>query len=97
MRLRCVVPVTPYKSTWSYTWYNGPEQLSQFGQDLILWNIKTKKSGKYYCQGSRHTSVQDIATIQSLPVEISVDGKMTLYHIISGLKKKKKKNVYFFV
>lgn len=74
VRLKCVVPSTPYNSTWMYKWYNGPEQLFQFEQQLVLWKIKTKNSGKYYCQGFRDTNVRDIPTLQSLPVEINVDG-----------------------
>uniref|UniRef100_A0A8C6WKS4 Ig-like domain-containing protein n=1 Tax=Neogobius melanostomus TaxID=47308 RepID=A0A8C6WKS4_9GOBI len=60
VRLKCNFPDTPYKSTWFYKWYNGPEQLPFFDDQLVLWDIKTKETGKYYCQG--------------LPVEISVDG-----------------------
>lgn len=74
VRLRCNVPPTPYNSTWSYTWYNGPRQLPYFTEQIIISYIKTKDKGKYYCQGFRDTSVRDIPTFQSLPVEINVDG-----------------------
>ncbi|KAK7882650.1 hypothetical protein WMY93_028824 [Mugilogobius chulae] len=74
VRLICIAPATPYNSTWTYSWYHGAKQLPHSSQKLILNNIKKKDSGKYYCQAIRDTSVQDIPTFKSVPVQINVDG-----------------------
>ncbi|CAL9684048.1 unnamed protein product [Knipowitschia caucasica] len=75
VKLKCVVPATPYNSIWTYAWYNGHDQMPDISNEhLIFSRIKTKQSGKYCCQAFRDTSVQDIPTSPSLPVEISVDG-----------------------
>lgn len=76
IRLRCRVP--DQRSAWSYLWFKESEKLPQTEQHLVLWKARVQESGKYYCQGWRETVVGNIYTLQSLPVEIKVDGKMLL-------------------
>ncbi|XP_038550292.1 high affinity immunoglobulin gamma Fc receptor I-like [Micropterus salmoides] len=73
IQLKCNIPDT-HNSSWEYRWFRGSEQLSYFGKNLILWKSRVKDSGKYYCQGVRDTVVGKIRTLQSLPIEINVDG-----------------------
>ncbi|KAK5929443.1 hypothetical protein CgunFtcFv8_010672 [Champsocephalus gunnari] len=72
VRLKCSVP--DVRSSWSHLWFRGSEQLPQRGQHLILWEMKVQESGKYYCKGVRDSHVGDVITLQSLPLEINVDG-----------------------
>lgn len=74
VRLKCNPPVTPYTATWTYIWHHGTQQLPHFEELLIILDINTRQSGKYYCQAIRDTSVQDIPTLLSVPVELKVDG-----------------------
>lgn len=74
VRLKCNPPVTPYNATWTYTWHHGTQKLPHFFEQLIIYDIKTRHSGKYYCQAIRITSVRDLPTLQSEPVELGVDG-----------------------
>ena len=73
VQLKCSIPDV-YKSSWIYQWFRGSEQLMQTGEHLVLWKARVKDSGKYHCQGVRDTVVGIIKTLQSLPVEINVDG-----------------------
>ncbi|KAF3847646.1 hypothetical protein F7725_020674 [Dissostichus mawsoni] len=77
VRLKCSVP--DVRSSWSHLWFRGSEQLPQRGQHLILWKMKVQESGKYYCEGVRDSQVGDINTLQSLPLEINVDGGWLSY------------------
>ncbi|XP_030600199.1 high affinity immunoglobulin epsilon receptor subunit alpha-like isoform X2 [Archocentrus centrarchus] len=79
-RLRCSV-TDQYRTTWSYLWFRGSEELSQTGEELSLWNAKIQDSGKYYCQGIRATKIGKMHTIQSLPVEISVNGGWAILQV----------------
>lgn len=81
VQLRCSIP-DDHRSTWSYLWFRGSEQLPQSGERLVLWKARVQQSGKYYCQGLRDTAVGNIRTLQSLPLEINVDGKSLLISII---------------
>lgn len=74
LRLKCSIPDT--RSTWDYLWFRGSEQLPQFEEHLVLWKLTVKQGGKFYCQGVRDTVVGNIKTLQSLPIEINVDGKI---------------------
>lgn len=74
VRLRCSYS-DEWNSTWQYVWFRGEEQLPHRGEDFTLWNAKPKHGGKFYCQGLRETAVGLIRTLQSLPVEIHVDGE----------------------
>lgn len=82
VRLTCSIPDV-HKSTWTYLWFRESKQLPQSGKDLILWNAKVQESGKYYCQGVRDTLVGNMHTLQSLPLEIYVDGKILFISFIS--------------
>ncbi|XP_076591513.1 high affinity immunoglobulin gamma Fc receptor I-like [Chaetodon auriga] len=73
VRLKCSIP-DDHKSAWSYRWFRGSEQLPQSGEYFLLWKAHIRESGKFYCQGVRNTVVGNIHTIQSLPMEINVDG-----------------------
>ncbi|KAG8001965.1 Rab5 GDP/GTP exchange factor [Nibea albiflora] len=73
IRLRCSTP-NDHRSTWSYLWFKGSEELPQRGEHLVLWKAHIKDSGKYYCKGVRDTAVGNIYTLLSLPVDIIVDG-----------------------
>lgn len=84
IRLRCSVP-DGNRSTWSYLWFRGSEQLPQSGEHLVLWKARVQESGKYYCQGLRDTAVGDIRTQLSLPVEITVDGRSLFISTIRNL------------
>ncbi|KAF7658600.1 hypothetical protein LDENG_00010410 [Lucifuga dentata] len=86
IRLKCSIP-EDQKSTWQYLWFRGTKQLPQTGEDLILWNVKSKEGGMFYCQGVRETVVGQIHTQQSLPVDIKVDGGWAILHVTphSGL------------
>lgn len=77
VRLRCSIPDT-HQSTWSYLWFKGSEELQQRGQELLIWRAKISDGGKFYCQGVRNTVMGQIHTVQSLPVEIFVDGKIDI-------------------
>ncbi|KAL3057443.1 hypothetical protein OYC64_007840 [Pagothenia borchgrevinki] len=79
VRLKCSVP--DVRSSWSHLWFRGSEQLPQHGQHLILWKMKIQESGKYYCEGVRDSQVGDIKTLQSLPLEISVDGGWVILQV----------------
>lgn len=48
------------------------------GPDLILWRARVHDSGKFYCEGVRDTVVGQTHTLQSLPAEIFVDGKINI-------------------
>ncbi|KAK5868722.1 hypothetical protein PBY51_009712 [Eleginops maclovinus] len=80
VRLICSVPDI-HRSSWNYMWFRGSEQLPQHGQHLILWNMKVEESGKYYCEGVRDTQVGNIKTLQSLPLEINVDGGWVILRV----------------
>lgn len=84
IQLKCNIPDT-HNSSWEYRWFRGSEQLSYFGKNLILWKSRVKDSGKYYCQGVRDTVVGKIRTLQSLPIEINVDGKSLFISIVRNL------------
>ncbi|XP_070827243.1 high affinity immunoglobulin gamma Fc receptor I-like [Chaetodon trifascialis] len=73
VRLKCSIP-DDHKSTWSYLWFRGSKQLPQTGEYFLLWKAHIRDGGKFYCQGVRDTVVGNIHTIQSLPIEINVDG-----------------------
>lgn len=83
VRLRCTIP-DPYKSTWRYLWFRGSEELQQHEQEFILWRARIDDGGKFYCQGVRDRMVGQIHTLQSLPVEIFVDGKIDTIMCISA-------------
>ncbi|XP_042342338.1 Fc receptor-like A [Plectropomus leopardus] len=80
VRLKCSIPDV-HRSSWNYLWFRGSEQLPQFGEHLILWKMKVQESGKYYCQGVRDTVVGNIHTLQSLPLEINVDGGWAILQV----------------
>ncbi|XP_023261130.1 high affinity immunoglobulin gamma Fc receptor I-like [Seriola lalandi dorsalis] len=80
VRLKCVIPDV-YMSTWSYLWYRGSELLPQTEEYFVLWNAGVKDGGKFYCKGARDTAVGNIYTLQSLPVEISVDGGFAILRV----------------
>ncbi|XP_078102187.1 high affinity immunoglobulin gamma Fc receptor I-like [Sander vitreus] len=80
VRLTCSIP-DAHKSSWTYLWFRESKQLSQSGKDLILWNAKVQESGKFYCQGVRDTLVGNIHTLQSLPLEIYVDGGWAILQV----------------
>ena len=82
VKLTCNI-TDPYKSTWTYLWFRDSTKLPQSEKDLILWKAKVQDSGKFYCQGVRDTLVGNIHTLQSLPLEIYVDGKILFISIIS--------------
>lgn len=84
IRLRCSIPDN-HRSTWTYLWFRGSERLPQSDQHLVLWKARVQQSGKYYCQGLRDTVVGYIRTLQSLPVDINVDGKSLLFNIIRNV------------
>ncbi|XP_039985886.1 uncharacterized protein LOC120791524 [Xiphias gladius] len=73
VRLRCSIP-DAHRSNWNYLWFRGSELLPQSGEQLVLWKVKIKDGGKIYCQGVRDTVVGNIYTLQSLPMELNVDG-----------------------
>ncbi|XP_047449341.1 high affinity immunoglobulin gamma Fc receptor I-like isoform X2 [Mugil cephalus] len=73
VRLRCDIH-DEHGSVWNHQWFRESEMLPQTERVLILWNIKMKDGGNYYCKGVRKTKVGDRYTLQSLPVEINVDG-----------------------
>uniref|UniRef100_A0A665U9P6 Ig-like domain-containing protein n=1 Tax=Echeneis naucrates TaxID=173247 RepID=A0A665U9P6_ECHNA len=79
-RLRCSIPDV-YGSTWHYQWFRGSEQLAQTGEDLVLWNANVRDGGKFYCKGVRNTEVGRTHTLQSLPVEITVDGGWAILQV----------------
>nr|XP_020491835.1 high affinity immunoglobulin gamma Fc receptor I-like [Labrus bergylta] len=80
VQLKCSVPIV-HTLSWNYLWYRGSEKLHWVGEHLHLWDTKVKDSGKYYCQGVRETLVGDILTLQSLPVEINVDGGWAILQV----------------
>lgn len=84
IRLRCSIPDN-HRSTWTYLWFRGSERLPQSDQHLVLWKARVQQSGKYYCQGLRDTVVGYIRTLQSLPVDINVDGKSLLFNIVRNV------------
>ncbi len=84
VRLKCSVP--DIRSTWDYMWFRGSEQLPQTGETFSLWKANVKESGKFYCQGVRNTVVGKIHTLQSLPLEINVDGKIFVCLFISIIR-----------
>uniref|UniRef100_A0A667XNJ6 Ig-like domain-containing protein n=1 Tax=Myripristis murdjan TaxID=586833 RepID=A0A667XNJ6_9TELE len=81
VRLRCSVPEDD-RSTWTHLWFRGREKIFQ-GDELVLWNMKVKHSGKYYCQGVRDTLIGLIHTLQSIPMEIDVDGGWAILQVPS--------------
>lgn len=76
VELRCTVP--DRMSTWQYRWFKGSEELHYHGQIFVLWKARVDDTGKYSCQGVRDTVVGDIRTLQSVPVEIIVDGEINI-------------------
>lgn len=83
VRLRCSIP-DPHNSTWHYMWFQGSKELQQHEQEFILWRARIQDSGKFYCQGVSDRTVKQIRTLQSLPVEIMVDGKIDTIMSISA-------------
>lgn len=77
VKFRCSIP-DAHMSTWQYRWFKGSEELHDHGQDLFLWKARIDDTGKFSCQGVRDTVVGEIHTLQSLPVEIFVDGKIDI-------------------
>ncbi|KAG7215605.1 hypothetical protein INR49_022131 [Caranx melampygus] len=73
VKLKCSVPDI-HKSTWNFLWYKEAEKLPFTGETLSLWNIGVKEDGIYTCKGVRDTAVGNIYTLESLPVQINVDG-----------------------
>ncbi|XP_068567859.1 Fc receptor-like A isoform X2 [Cebidichthys violaceus] len=80
VRLKCSIPDI-HKSSWDYLWFRGSEQLPQHGEHLVLWKPRVKESGTFYCQGVRDTIVGNIHTLQSLPLEINVDGGWAILQV----------------
>ncbi|XP_034723528.1 titin-like [Etheostoma cragini] len=80
LRLTCSIPDV-HGSSWTYLWFRGSKELPQDGKDLILWKTKVQDSGKFYCQGVRNTLVGNIHTLQSLPLEIYVDGGWAILQV----------------
>ncbi|XP_070685418.1 high affinity immunoglobulin gamma Fc receptor I-like [Pempheris klunzingeri] len=80
VRLKCSIPDT-HRSTWAYRWFRGSQELPQFEEHFILWRAMVKDSGKFYCEGVRDTIVGNIKTLQSLPVEINVDGGWAILQV----------------
>ncbi|RVE64923.1 hypothetical protein OJAV_G00130550 [Oryzias javanicus] len=72
LHLRCSIP--DVHSNWSVEWFRGSERLPENGENFKLWNAHIKEGGKFSCQGARESVVGIIRTMQSLPVEIDVDG-----------------------
>lgn len=72
--MKCTIPDV-YQSAWRYLWFRESEQLPQSDEHFFLWKAEITDSGKYYCQGERDTVVGKVHTLQSLPVEVHVDGK----------------------
>ncbi|CAJ1065347.1 Fc receptor-like protein 5 isoform X2 [Xyrichtys novacula] len=81
VRLKCSVPDDVNQSSWSFSWFKGSELLPQTGKDLILWKVKVQDSGTFYCQGEKSSMIGNIHTLQSLPVEISVDGGWAILQV----------------
>ncbi|XP_071352929.1 Fc receptor-like A [Trachinotus anak] len=79
-RLRCSIPDI-HNSRWDYLWFRGSEQLTQTGEYFVLWNAGVRDGGKFYCKGVRDTAVGNIYTLQSLPVEINVDGGWAILQV----------------
>lgn len=75
LHLRCSIPDV-HRSNWSVEWFRGSERLPENGENFHLWNAHIKEAGKFSCQGARKSVVGIIRTMQSLPVEIDVDGKI---------------------
>uniref|UniRef100_A0A3P9HD36 Ig-like domain-containing protein n=2 Tax=Oryzias latipes TaxID=8090 RepID=A0A3P9HD36_ORYLA len=73
LHLRCSIPDI-HGSNWSVEWFRGSEKLPETGENFKLWNANIKDSGKFSCQGARKTMIGIIRTLQSVPVEIDVDG-----------------------
>ncbi|XP_018557658.1 high affinity immunoglobulin gamma Fc receptor I [Lates calcarifer] len=80
VRLRCSIPDI-HSSRWNYQWFKGSERLPQSEEVFILWKARVTDSGKFYCQGSRDTAVGNIYTLESLPVEINVDGGWAILQV----------------
>ncbi|XP_044057909.1 Fc receptor-like protein 5 isoform X2 [Siniperca chuatsi] len=80
IQLKCSIPDV-HKSSWDYLWFRGSEELPQIGEHLFLWKANVKESGKFYCQGVRDTAVGNIYTLQSLPLEISIDGGWAILQV----------------
>ena len=81
MELRCSIP-DAHMSDWGYQWFKGSKELHERRQTLVLWTARIDDAGKFSCQGVRDSAVGDIHTLQSLPVEIFVDGKI---HITTNI------------
>lgn len=73
--MRCIIP-NDRGFTWRYKWFRDFQQLSYVGEELSLLNAKLKDSGKYQCRGVADTHLGDLESLLSLPVEITVDGKI---------------------
>lgn len=73
--MKCSVPDS-YKSNWNFWWYRDDQKLTYAGETLTLWNVGVKEDGSYTCKGVRDSAVGNIYTIESLPLEINVDGKI---------------------
>lgn len=78
VRLKCSVP-SDVDSTWDYVWFKGNVKLQQTEQ-YEIWSATLQHSDKYSCQGVRETYRGAIHTIQSLPMEIYVEGGWVLLH-----------------
>ncbi|KAM9853567.1 high affinity immunoglobulin gamma Fc receptor I-like [Aulostomus maculatus] len=79
VRLKCYINDN-HNSNWDFLWYRGSELLLQKTDTLILWRASIKDGGEIYCQGVRNTIVGKIYTLQSVPVEINVDGGWVILH-----------------
>ncbi|TDH14851.1 hypothetical protein EPR50_G00025120 [Perca flavescens] len=80
VKLTCNI-TDPYRSTWTYLWFRDSKKLPQSEKDFILWKAKVQDGGKFYCQGVRDTLVGNIYTLQSLPLEIHVDGGWAILQV----------------
>ncbi|XP_031717235.1 uncharacterized protein LOC116391107 isoform X1 [Anarrhichthys ocellatus] len=80
VRLKCSIPDV-HRSSWDYLWFRGSEKLPQHEEHLDLWKPRIRESGKFYCQGVRDTVVGNIHTLQSLPLEINVDGGWAILQV----------------
>ncbi|XP_056296964.1 uncharacterized protein LOC130210567 isoform X2 [Pseudoliparis swirei] len=80
VQLKCSIPDV-HKFSWHCLWFKGSEQLPQSGEHLFLWKTKVQESGKFYCQGVRDTIIGQIRTLQSIPLEINVDGGWAILQV----------------
>ncbi|XP_068601853.1 low affinity immunoglobulin gamma Fc region receptor III-A-like [Brachionichthys hirsutus] len=80
VKLKCSIPDV-HKSSWSYLWFRGSEQLPGNQRHLILRNAHIEESGKFYCQGVRDELMGKRSTLHSNPVEIAVDGGWAILQV----------------